>query len=163
MKLNSKNPVDTLTPTERSYRMSLVRSTKTKPEKVVRRIIRFLGYRFRSHVKTLPGSPDFVFPKQKKVIFVHGCFWHQHGACRKDGKPRMPKSKLDYWLIKLKSNRKRDSRVQRRLNQLGWSYFVVWECRLKTKSKLARLPSQIKALLARARRRTGKTPVSLVK
>ena len=152
-----------MTSAERSHQMSLVKSTKTKPEKIVRRIVRFLGYRFRSHVKTLPGSPDFVFPKQKKVIFVHGCFWHQHGACRKDGKPRMPKSKLGYWRLKLINNRMRDDRVQHRLNRLGWGYFVVWECRLKTKRRLARLPARIKAFLAQARHRTGKTPVSLVK
>lgn len=139
--------MDILSAKERSYRMSLVRSKGTKPEEIVRRIVKHLGYKFRSHLKTLPGCPDLVFSQQKKVIFVHGCFWHRHGSCRKDRKPRTPKSELSYWLAKLINNRKRDLHVQKKLNRMGWSYLVVWECQIKNKAKLAKLPERIKKFM----------------
>jgi DNA mismatch endonuclease (patch repair protein) len=156
VKRSPRGSLDILTPAERSYRMGLVKSKKTKPEGVVRRIVKRLGYACRSHVKALPGSPDLVFPKLKKVIFVHGCFWHQHGVCRKDGKPRMPKSKLEYWKTKLVKNKARDLRSQRKLNKLGWTYLVAWECRIKNKRKVARLPERIQAFLNKPRLKTGK-------
>jgi DNA mismatch endonuclease (patch repair protein) len=125
---------DPLTPAQRSERMSRVRSKNTKPELVIRKLVWSLGYRYRLHSKKLPGRPDLVFPSRKKVIFIHGCFWHQHGEnCRQY---RMPRSKLDFWLPKLESNKKRDALNQQALNELGWNYLVVWECQLKDKETL---------------------------
>jgi DNA mismatch endonuclease (patch repair protein) len=147
VELKLRLSADPMTPTERSQRMSLVKSKQTQPEILVRKIIRRLGYNYRSHLKALPGTPDFVFPDLKKVIFVHGCFWHQHGVCRKDGKPRMPKSRLDYWQLKLVKNRARDLHSQKKLNKLGWRYLVTWECQLKNRGKLAQLLGRIKAFL----------------
>lgn len=144
--------LDTLTPAERSYRMSLVKSTGTKPERIVGKIFKHLGYKYTSHVRSLPGSPDFVLPAFKTAVFVHGCFWHRHGACRSDGKARAPKSRLDYWTAKLINNRRRDVRVQRNLSRLGWSYRVIWECQIKNKRKLMRLPEKISFFLKKRRR-----------
>ena len=139
--------MDILTPVERSKRMRLVKSEGTQPELIARRIIRGLHYRFRSHIKELPGSPDFVFPDRKKVVFVHGCFWHQHSACREDHRPRSPKSRKNYWRTKLQANLRRDRKNQRALNRLGWSYLVVWECMLRNKSKVAKIPARINSFL----------------
>jgi len=96
---------DPLTAAERSERMSRIRNADTKPEMIVRRLVHGMGYRYRLHVKNLPGNPDLVFPSRHKVIFVHGCFWHQHG-CRQY---RMPRTKRDFWLAKLASNKSRDT------------------------------------------------------
>jgi len=90
--------MDTLTPAERSERMSRVRSKDTKPEIVVRRMVHEMGYRYKLHARKLPGSPDIVFPRLGKVIFIHGCFWHRHGTCKNT---RWPKSKLKFWKPKL--------------------------------------------------------------
>ena len=121
--------MDTLTKSERSQRMARVRSRDTGPELVVRRLTHRLGYRYRLHVAGLPGSPDLVFKRRKKVIFVHGCFWHRHAAngCKL---ARMPKSRLDFWRPKLESNARRDARVSSKLDALGWRTLVVWECEL---------------------------------
>jgi DNA mismatch endonuclease (patch repair protein) len=124
--------MDTLTPLERSERMSRVRNRDTKPEWAVRRLLWALGYRYRLHGKGMPGRPDIVFPKLKKVVFVHGCFWHRHPRCG-----RTPKSRLDFWLLKLRSNRARDLKNQRALNKLGWDFCVVWECELKDVDKVS--------------------------
>lgn len=118
---------DTLTVKERSERMSRVRGVGTKPEMVVRRLAHGLGYRFRLHGKDLPGKPDIVFRTKKKVIFVHGCFWHRHPNCKL---ARIPKSRRDFWVPKLEGNRKRDLRNQAALLKLGWRYLVIWECEL---------------------------------
>jgi len=118
--------MDTLSASERSERMSRVRSRDTKPEMRVRRIVHGNGYRYRLHVRALPGNPDIVFPSRQKVIFVHGCFWHRHPGCA-----RSPKSKLDFWLPKLNANRERDLRNQEMLQKLGWNCLVIWECELK--------------------------------
>src|ERR1700761_3512616 len=96
---------DHLSPERRSKKMSRISSKDTKPELVVRRLLHGLGYRYRLHRKDLPGKPDLVFTKRKKVIFVHGCFWHQHSECREG---RIPGSRLDYWEAKLKRNVERD-------------------------------------------------------
>lgn len=119
--------VDTLTKEERSLRMSLIRGKDTKPEKIVRSLVHQLGFRFRLHVRTVPGSPDLVFRSQSKVIFVHGCFWHRHDGC---GKARIPKSRVEFWETKLNQNKARDSRVRRQLNRRGWRYMVIWECQV---------------------------------
>lgn len=126
---------DTLTKFERSERMSRVRHRDTKPEMAVRRLIHSLGFRYRLHLRSLPGTPDLVFAGRRKVIFVHGCFWHRHGdpACKL---ARMPKSKLDFWAPKLEANRERDSKHQSELSALGWDYLVVWECELGHREQL---------------------------
>lgn len=120
--------MDTLSPLERSERMARVRSKDTKPEMRVRRLLHALGYRYRLHDRKLPGHPDLVFKGRRKVIFVHGCFWHRHDGC---GLARLPKSRLDFWLPKLEGNRLRDARKLEELDQLGWTSLVIWECELK--------------------------------
>ena len=126
---------DTLSPAERSRRMGLVRGKHTSPELAVRRMVHALGYRYALHAKDLPGAPDLVFRKRRKVIFVHGCFWHRHSkkSCRL---ARLPKSRLDFWLPKLESNRIRDIRHRKALRAAGWQIFVVWECDLSHKEQL---------------------------
>jgi len=119
--------MDTLSRSQRSLRMSLIRHRNTKPEIIVRNLIRAAGYRYRANVVKLPGKPDMVFPKIKKVIFVHGCFWHRHPNC---SLARLPKSRLEFWLPKLEGNRKRDLRNIRRLRRDGWAVKLVWECQL---------------------------------
>ncbi|BBL73238.1 very short patch repair endonuclease [Methylomagnum ishizawai] len=119
--------VDTLTPAERSELMARVRSKDTRPEILVRRLVHAMGYRYRLHVRRLPGSPDLVFPRLRKVLFVHGCFWHQHPnlECKI---ARLPKSRPEFWRPKLEGNRRRDKRQQEALLDLGWRFMVVWEC-----------------------------------
>lgn len=118
---------DTLSPQERSERMSLIRGTGSAPEMKLRRLVHGMGFRYRLHVKELPGKPDLVFPSRSAVIFMHGCFWHRHKGCKL---ARLPKSKLGFWNPKLEENRKRDLRNQRRLRDLGWRVLVVWECQM---------------------------------
>ena len=126
--------MDTLAPAERSTRMALVRSKNTKPELVVRRLAHGLGYRYRLHVRELPGAPDMVFPSRAKVLFVHGRFWHRHAGCPM---ARLPKSQLDFWLPKLQGKAQRDLRNIRKLRRLGWGVMVVWECQLRDPKRLA--------------------------
>lgn len=120
---------DTLSPEERSERMSRIRGKDTKPELRVRRMIHGMGYRYRLHRKGLPGKPDLVFPGRGKVIFVHGCFWHRHPD-PKCPLARLPKSRLDFWRTKLEHNRERDIRNEAKLKEMGWGVLVIWECRL---------------------------------
>lgn len=127
--------VDSLSKAERSVRMSLIRGRGTGPEKVVRRIARILGHRFRGNVDTLPGTPDLVFSALQSVVFVHGCYWHRHVNCRLG---RLPKSRLDFWLPKLEANRRRDARSRRALNVLGWRTMVIWECQLRNEKTLVK-------------------------
>lgn len=126
---------DTLTPRQRSERMSRIRNKGTKPEWAVRRLVHGMGYRYRLHRRDLPGIPDLVFPGRKKVIFIHGCFWHRHPdpECRL---ARLPKSRLDFWKPKLEANRNRDLENIRKLSALGWRVFLVWECELGDKEQL---------------------------
>ena len=123
--------VDTVTPRRRSEIMSGIRSKGMKPEMIVRRELHSRGYRYRLHRRDLPGKPDLVFPGRRKVIFVHGCFWHQHPdpACRI---VRQPKSNLEYWMPKLERNVARDAEDCVRLRELGWEIFVIWECEVRT-------------------------------
>ena len=125
--------MDTLTRIERSKRMALIRGKNTKPELLVREIAHSIGYRFRLHVSDLPGKPDLVFPKLRKVIFVHGCYWHRHPGC---ALARLPKSKLNFWIPKLIGNRRRDLRNISRLRRNKWKVSVVWECQLKNTASL---------------------------
>jgi DNA mismatch endonuclease (patch repair protein) len=122
-----QNLADTLSPKERSERMSRIRGKGSNPEMRLRRLVHGLGFRYRLHVKELPGKPDLVFPARRAVIFMHGCFWHRHEGCRL---ARLPKSKLDFWMAKLEANRQRDLIHQRQLLDLGWRVLVIWECEL---------------------------------
>ncbi|HLK65059.1 MAG TPA: very short patch repair endonuclease [Bryobacteraceae bacterium] len=117
--------MDKLTPERRSENMSQIRSTGTSPEMAVRRMVHGMGFRYRLHVAKLPGKPDLVFTRLKKIIEVRGCFWHQHGKCIDS---HVPKSRLDYWLPKLERNVQRDRANQQTLRQLGWKTMVIWEC-----------------------------------
>ncbi len=123
---------DPLTSPERSERMSRIRNADTKPEMTVRRMVHGMGYRYRLHAPDLPGHPDLVFRPRNKLIFVHGCFWHQHG-CRQYRQPRTNRS---FWEAKLTRNKERDAKTQRALRQLGWHFMVIWECQLKNEAAL---------------------------
>lgn len=125
--------VDTVSAEERSRIMSRIRSKDTKPEMAVRRILHRLGYRYRLHRPDLPGRPDLTFPSKKKVIFVNGCFWHNHHGC---AKARIPSSNRDYWQTKLEKNRIRDSRNLILLKRGGWTPLTIWECELSDPAAL---------------------------
>lgn len=116
---------DHLTSAERSAHMRRIRKIDTKPELAVRRAAHAAGLRYRLHRHDLPGSPDLVFPGRRVALFVHGCFWHQHVGCKLS---RQPKSRLEYWLPKLRRNRERDARIANLLTDLGWKVVTVWEC-----------------------------------
>ena len=119
--------VDSLDQAARSAVMARVRGKNTRPEMIVRKLVFAAGYRYRLHVRKLPGSPDLVFTSRKKVIFVHGCFWHRHDNCSSS---RIPKSRVDFWSDKLNGNKARDQRNQTALIEAGWQVLVVWECEL---------------------------------
>ncbi len=138
--------MDKLTPEQRSANMRLIRSRDTMPELVVRRLVHKLGYRFRLHVATLPGRPDLVFPRLRKVIEVHGCFWHQHKGCIDS---HIPNSRRKYWESKLGGNQERDRQNRRKLRALGWRVLVVWECEIRDIDKLARRLARFLAETAR--------------
>ena len=112
---------------DRSENMRAIRSKNTQPEMAVRSLVHRLGYRFRLHRSDLPGKPDLVFPARRKVIFVHGCFWHSHGC--KTG--LIPKTNQDFWLPKLRRNKMRDRKNLEALNHQGWEALVIWQCELK--------------------------------
>jgi DNA mismatch endonuclease (patch repair protein) len=125
--------VDSLTPKERSEIMARVRAKNTRPELRVRKLVFALGYRYRLHDRKLPGCPDLVFGRRRKVIFVHGCFWHRHKRC---ALARLPKSRLDFWLPKLEGNKSRDQRNRRALARRGWKVLTIWECQLRDAERL---------------------------
>ena len=120
---------DHLSPERRSAHMRRIRKTDTTPELVVRRIVHRLGYRYRLHRRDLPGTPDLVFSRLRKIILVHGCFWHQHN-CRRGAK--QPSTNRAYWLPKLAHNVERDMLVKQQLLDDGWKILVIWECQTKT-------------------------------
>lgn len=126
---------DTISRNRRSENMRRIRSKNTLPERVVRRTLTALGVRYRTHAKVLPGNPDIVIPKKQKAVFVHGCFWHLHGRCA-DG--RLPLSRRQYWLPKLRGNRARDVRNRRALQRLGWKTLVIWDCETSSSERLLR-------------------------
>jgi DNA mismatch endonuclease (patch repair protein) len=113
--------------------MAQVKSQNTAPEYIVRRLLHSKGYRFRLHRKDLHGKPDIVLPKHKKVIFVHGCFWHGHIGCPRAARPT---SNTQFWNKKLDRNVERDARAQEALKDLGWEVLVVWECQTKSREHL---------------------------
>ena len=119
---------DVFTAEKRSKVMAGIGQKNTKPEITVRRLLHRLGYRFRIHRRDLPGRPDIVLPGRRKIILVHGCFWHGHNC--KVG--RLPKSRLDYWIPKIEGNRQRDSRNLNDLKADGWEVLVLWECEVRS-------------------------------
>jgi len=129
--------MDKLSAERRSENMRRIKSKGMKPELTVRKLVHRLGFRFRLHRKDLPGTPDLTFPGRKKVIFVHGCFWHQHSdpAC-KNGRP--PASNLEYWTPKLERNRERDAKAVSLLSQKHWDVMVIWECETRDLETLSR-------------------------
>jgi DNA mismatch endonuclease (patch repair protein) len=124
--------VDTVPQSKRSEIMARVRSKDTRPELVVRQVVFALGYRYRLHVKTLPGSPDLVFRSRHKVIFVHGCFWHGHDCAR----GQRPSSNKDFWERKLSKNHDRDQRTLGKLKEAGWDVLTIWECETRNLDEL---------------------------
>jgi DNA mismatch endonuclease (patch repair protein) len=146
--------MDTLTAAERSARMAKIKSKDTQPELRVRQIVHRLGYRFRLHRKDLPGRPDLVFPSRRKVIFVHGCFWHGHQGCKVANRP---KSRRGFWDAKFQSNRIRDAKNQRLLKQDGWRVLTVWECQTKGSEELN---ARLLRFLGPARANIGKLSAS---
>ena len=123
--------VDVHTKAQRSFNMSRIKSKDTKPELVVRSFVHRLGYRFRLHCKNLPGKPDIVLPRHKKIIFVHGCFWHMHNC--KNGRVK-PATRAKFWQDKRTDNKERDRQNIRTLKKLGWDVLVVWECQVRAGS-----------------------------
>ena len=139
--------MDRLTAEQRSWNMSRVRSRDTKPEKLVRSMLHRMGYRFSLRRKDLPGRPDIVLPYHKTVVFVHGCFWHQHSGCPKAKKPD---SHSEFWDEKLRSNERRDKFTGKALRHAGWRVIVIWEC------QLIRSPERVGANLDRRLRQKRK-------
>ena len=123
----------------RSYNMSQIRGTKTKPEDLVAKYLFSQGFRYRRNVKSLPGSPDIVLKKYRTVIFVNGCFWHTHEGCKRFV---LPDTNREFWQAKLLRNRERDSENYKLLTNLGWKIFIIWECDLK-KDKMAATLSKL--------------------
>lgn len=114
----------------RSYNMSRIKSKDTKPEMLVRKFLFSNGFRYRLHVKNLPGKPDIVLPKYKTVIFVHGCFWHGHKGCKYYS---IPKTRTDWWLKKIEKNIANDKQASKYLEEIGWKIITIWDCSLKQK------------------------------
>ena len=132
---------DRLSRTQRSNLMSRVRNRDTAPERALRRLLTDMGYRYRLQYKAVRGRPDVAFPGRRKVIWVHGCFWHRHPDC-----PRatLPKSRRDFWATKLEGDRSRDLAVQMEAQRIGWQTLIVWECEL---GELDRLTDRLKQFL----------------
>lgn len=126
--------MDILTVSERSRLMAKIQSKNTAPERAVRRVVHALGYRYRLHGGgRLPGSPDLVFPRLRKVIFVHGCFWHRHEGCPGN---RTPRTRRGFWIRKFAGNVSRDKRNVRELRRQGWGIMVIWECQIPREARL---------------------------
>lgn len=122
---------------QRSANMRAIRQKNTNPEMQIRRLLFAKGFRFRLHVKDLPGSPDLVLPKHRVAVFVHGCFWHGHG-CHLF---KVPTTRTEFWLAKIQANRDRDYRDQNKLLAAGWRVLIIWECALK--GKLKKPPAEV--------------------
>ncbi len=130
---------DVHTKATRSYNMSRIRSKDTKPEILVRKFLFSKGYRFRLHVKNLPGKPDIVLPKYKTAIFIHGCFWHGHKGCKYFV---VPKTRTKWWTNKITTNKEHDKKNTRLLKKAGWEVITLWECTVK-KAKLDKTLSKL--------------------
>ncbi len=122
--------MDDKTPEQRSINMSHIRSKDTKPEEIVRKYLFARGFRYRKNDTRYPGKPDLVLPKYHTVIFINGCFWHQHGCSRST----LPKTNQDYWIPKIQRNVERDRQNIKALEDAGWQVIVIWECELKKKT-----------------------------
>ncbi|MEP3049580.1 MAG: very short patch repair endonuclease [Roseibium sp.] len=125
--------MDRIPPEKRRALMSKIKGVNTAPEMIVRRLVFSKGYRYRLHRKNLPGRPDLVFPSRKSVIFVHGCFWHQHTRCNK---ATTPKTRTAFWTKKLSRNVERDIEIVKALTSLGWRVLTIWECETKEPERL---------------------------
>jgi DNA mismatch endonuclease, patch repair protein len=125
--------MDTLTPTQRSERMSRVRSRDTAPERTLRSLVWGLGYRYRKNRRDIAGQPDIAFIGRKRAIFLHGCFWHRHDC--PSGR-RVPKSRIAFWRTKFARNVDRDERVKHALHSAGWKALVIWECELRDEARI---------------------------
>lgn len=138
--------MDRITPEHRSWNMSRIRGCDTLPEKRVRSLLHRLGFRFSLRRKDLPGKPDIVLVVRRAVVFVHGCFWHQHAGCRN---ATMPSARRSFWETKLMGNIARDGRTGQQLEALGWKVITVWECELTDEEAVAkRLAAALKDLSA---------------
>jgi DNA mismatch endonuclease (patch repair protein) len=137
---------DRFSPAKRSRIMASISGKHTRPELLVRHAVSDLGFRYRLHYAELQGKPDLAFPALKKVIFVHGCFWHGHRRCPRS---KYPSSRQEFWIPKLKSNAKRDRAITRALLKQGWRVLIVWECQTRDSEKLGR---QLKRFLGLKKR-----------
>ena len=135
---------DVMTPQQRHECMSHIRSKDTKPENLVRQALWHNGFRYRLHVKGLPGKPDIVLPKYRTVIFINGCFWHGHEGCRYYV---IPKTNTSFWLDKITSNKARDARDESALYEAGWQVITIWECELKKETREETIEQLLKSLL----------------
>lgn len=134
---------------DRSKLMSKIRGQNTGCEIIVQDVVRGLRFRFLKHLRDLPGSPDLVFPRRKKTIFVHGCFWHRHAGCRRC---TTPKTRAHFWSEKFKRNVERDARTMRTLRGLGWEILVIWECQTFNQRQLT---ARLKRFLTNSQSRSG--------
>lgn len=128
---------------ERSNLMRKIKSTNTKPEKVLRSFLWSKGYRYRINYKKLPGTPDIVLTKYNIVIFIHGCFWHGHENCKI---AHIPKTNVDYWENKINRNKERDKNTTMQLLAMGWNVITIWECEINT-SNMENLISKIQNII----------------
>ena len=122
----------------RSYNMSRIKGKNTKPEMIVRKYLFAKGLRYRIHRKDLPGKPDLVFSRYKKVVFVHGCFWHGHEGCKYFV---LPKTRTEWWMNKINGTKKKDAENVHKLKNQGWDVITIWECELKPDKRYATLES----------------------
>lgn len=136
---------DIMTPQQRHDTMSHIRAKNTKPEVIVRQYLHAARFRFRIHVKMLPGCPDLVLPKYRTCIFVNGCFWHGHRGCRYATRP---KSNAEFWQNKIRNNIRRDELSVQTLETMGWKVITVWECELKKDKCADTLPSLVDQIRA---------------
>lgn len=114
--------------------MGKIRAKNTLPEMAVRRLVHGMGFRYRLHVATLPGKPDLVFPRLRKIIQVHGCFWHRHKGCIDS---HIPKSHIEYWKPKLARNQKRDQANEKALRRQGWEVLIIWQCEVSNVNSIS--------------------------
>ena len=125
---------DTVLPEIRSRIMRAIKNKDTGPEMIVRRMAHAMGKRYRLHRKDLPGKPDLTFPRLRKIVFVHGCFWHGHDCARG---VRQPKDNAEYWARKIGRNKERDEQNVEELESMGWDILIIWECHLKDREALS--------------------------
>lgn len=143
---------DRLNPEQRSALMGRVRQRDTKPELVTRKLLHAQGFRFRLHLRTLPGTPDIVLTRHRKIVMVHGCFWHGHPDCARS---KLPEANHDWWAQKIGRNRRRDELTLDELRELGWRVLVVWECETKDTDVL---DGKLATFMATTQRRDGEGP-----